>query len=75
MSAQVGTTLKVDDNTLALVRAQCLVALMSSPGVRDWVENESTKPGKGTQIKIWTDLAAEYADDLVAVPVRRRPTS
>lgn len=75
MSARVGTALKVDDNTLALVRAQCLVALMSSPSVRDWVENESTKPGKGTQIKIWSDLAAEYADDLISVPIRRRPAS
>lgn len=75
MSAKVGNTLKIDDNTLALVRAQCLVALMSSPSARDWVEDESAKPGKGTQIKVWSDLAAEYADDLVAAPVRRRPAS
>lgn len=75
MSAKVDPALKVDDNTLALVRAQCLVALMSSPDVRDWVEDESAKPGNGTQIKVWTDLAAEYADDLVAAPVRRRPAS
>ena len=75
MRAKVDAALKVDDNTLALVRAQCLVALMSSPSVRDWVEDESTKPGKGTQIKIWSDLAAEYADDLVAMPAKRRTAS
>lgn len=48
----------------ALVRAQCLTALMSHPEIREWVKTESVRPGKGGALRLWTDLAREYAEAL-----------
>lgn len=48
----------------ALVRAQCLTALISHPEIREWVKTQAVKPGRGGAIHLWTQLACEYAEAL-----------
>ena len=46
------------------LKAQCLIALMSNQLICQYVHEEGMKPGCGSQIQIWCNLAAEYAAQL-----------
>ncbi len=63
---QLADQRRVDETyTLALIRAQCLTALMSNDSAVAWVSREATKPGRGGPVFVWTDLAKEYAAELL----------
>lgn len=52
------------DKTDKLINATVLAALMSNPDIIHWVNSGSFQPGSGGKLKIWTDLAKEYAKEL-----------
>lgn len=45
--------------------AQCMQALMSDAFTSDWVRRHAELPGKGGPLGLWTQLAHEYATEIV----------